>query len=180
MKEHNRLHRCDTKVGQETINEFQLDLIQGFLEEGNKSVRLRAYVIQKSQTNPDVWNQMLIFLALARMTPKGLSFSPSSAIDEVWHQLILCTREYCALCRDVGVGIIHHVPDGLSEGEPLPQWLSGDGVEKFLDGKIPEFVPDFWREKETVQRSADYGSESGEFPTGPREQGIVCGNSRDD
>lgn len=53
--------------------------------------------------------EVLRFLMLSRDSPRPLT--PSVAIDLAWHELILCTRPYAALCVRLG-GFVHHDPGG--------------------------------------------------------------------
>lgn len=64
-------------------------------------------------------DQALAFLAAAAANP-GEGLSPSKLVDLGWHQLILSTKDYAALCDRLGGGFIHHVPDDAPGGKPAP------------------------------------------------------------
>ncbi len=43
------------------------------------------------------------------------SLTPSESVDRAWHELILCTREYAALCVDTFGNFVHHDPGGTDD-----------------------------------------------------------------
>ena len=57
--------------------------------------------------------EVLRFLALTGMADGGLT--PSPRVDDAWHEVILCTREYAALCQRYFGRFVHHDPGGSDE-----------------------------------------------------------------
>ncbi len=57
--------------------------------------------------------EVLRFLALTGHAPGGLT--PSPRVDDAWHELILCTREYAALCQRYFGRFVHHDPGGSDD-----------------------------------------------------------------
>jgi len=55
---------------------------------------------------------------------------PSRQIDDVWHELILCTREYQKFCEEFLGTFIHHSPE--LPGEEVTTNLYSQGYEKTL------------------------------------------------
>ena len=81
--------------------------------------------------------EVLRFLALTGLSEVGLT--PSPRVDDAWHEIILCTREYEALCQRYFSRFVHHDPGGSEElnrhrfletlrlynlhfGSPDPRW----------------------------------------------------------
>lgn len=54
--------------------------------------------------------EVLRFLALTGHATRGLT--PSPRVDDAWHELILCTREYAAVCQRYFGRFVHHDPGG--------------------------------------------------------------------
>jgi hypothetical protein len=54
--------------------------------------------------------EVLRFLALTGLAEGGLT--PSPRVDDAWHEIILCTREYAALCQRYFGRFVHHDPGG--------------------------------------------------------------------
>ena len=94
--------------------------------------------------------EVLRFLALTADADTGLG--PSQRVDDVWHELILCTREYRALCDRYFGRFIHHDPGGATElsrrrfretirryaltyGPPDPEWW-GRGRPSRAPGRL--------------------------------------------
>ena len=60
-----------------------------------------------------------------------LLLSPSGEVDVVWHQAVLSTRRYAALCGDLG-GFIEHDPDGaLPENHAAQQRRYGSTLAAY-------------------------------------------------
>lgn len=59
------------------------------------------------------------FIALVTLDP-GKSYGMVEAVDEVWHQHLLNTRDYLEMCNAVMGGVIHH------EQQPLDTALGPD------------------------------------------------------
>lgn len=59
------------------------------------------------------------FIALVALNPER-SYGVVEAVDEVWHQHLLNTRDYLAMCDAVMGGVIHH------EQQPLDTMLGPD------------------------------------------------------
>lgn len=57
--------------------------------------------------------EVLRFLALTERCDGGLT--PSPRVDLAWHEIILCTREYAALCQRYFGRFMHHDPGGSDE-----------------------------------------------------------------
>lgn len=54
--------------------------------------------------------EVLRFLALTGHANAGLT--PSPRVDDAWHEMILCTREYADLCQRYFGRFVHHDPGG--------------------------------------------------------------------
>lgn len=57
--------------------------------------------------------EVLRFLALTGLSDAGLT--PSPRVDDAWHEIILCTREYDALCQRYFGRFVHHDPGGSDD-----------------------------------------------------------------
>lgn len=57
--------------------------------------------------------EVLRFLALTGLAEGGLT--PSPRVDDAWHEIILCTREYAALCQRYFGRFVHHDPGGTED-----------------------------------------------------------------
>lgn len=57
--------------------------------------------------------EVLRFLALTGRSEVGLT--PSPRVDDAWHEIILCTREYSALCQRYFGRFVHHDPGGSED-----------------------------------------------------------------
>lgn len=57
--------------------------------------------------------EVLRFLALTGLSEVGLT--PSPRVDDAWHEIILCTREYDALCQRYFGRFVHHDPGGSDD-----------------------------------------------------------------
>jgi hypothetical protein len=85
--------------------------------------------------------EVLRFVSLAAHASAALerSLTPSVTVDDAWHELILCTREYHRLCLEHFNRFVHHDPGGdeaqnraqfrdtlrlyaLYFGRPDPRW----------------------------------------------------------
>lgn len=95
-------------------------------------------------TGPDVEALLIevlrfVNLAAHARAQLGTSLTPSVMIDDAWHELILCTREYRDLCTQQFGRFVDHDPGGddelnrsrfratlqlyaLSFGNPDPRW----------------------------------------------------------
>lgn len=64
----------------------------------------------------------------------------SEAVDEVWHDLILFTREYAAFCEEHVGKFLHHSPN--TEGNPVDKSSVGNFFDGYsqLYGSMPEHV----------------------------------------
>ena len=73
--------------------------------------------------------------------------SPSSALDEVWHLLMLRPRLYASVCRSLGVAeLIDHDPRLALEGHSTRLKATIKAYKRAF-GVRPPFV---WREKDEV------------------------------
>jgi len=68
--------------------------------------------------------EALKFLSAAA-TPGKPRMVPGRLVDAAWHALILDTRLYESICRQMGVGFIHHNPDPESSGWNKPGVYEG-------------------------------------------------------
>lgn len=58
---------------------------------------------------PEAVAEFRRYIALVVLGHRGLGV-PGPEVDEVWHALILFTRDYARFCEQLGAGFIHHVP----------------------------------------------------------------------
>lgn len=79
------------------------------------------------------------YMALVGLGYRGLGML-SPEVDEVWHALILFTREYADFCQQAFGTFIHHVP------RTSRTTLSADGAETFRSAYAEVFgeVPMAW------------------------------------
>lgn len=63
----------------------------------------------------DVWRELLVFLALHRYTESDETLEPPAAVAVAWHQLLLYTHEYAAVCRELAGRFVHHWPKCVDE-----------------------------------------------------------------
>jgi hypothetical protein len=109
---------------------------------------------QYPQYSPLQWHQVLEGLRdwfrLAQLAKSRPLSMPSQAVDVVWHEFILFTRDYDAFCRAVLGRYLHHVPaesmrtplqahDGLRRA-----WRLACVIET-LDRKRPSRLPRLFR-----------------------------------
>jgi hypothetical protein len=57
--------------------------------------------------------EVLRFMELTRIAEGTLT--PSPRVDDVWHELILCTRQYAEYCRAHLGRFVHHDPGGSDD-----------------------------------------------------------------
>ncbi|MGX7829637.1 glycine-rich domain-containing protein [Actinokineospora sp. 24-640] len=74
------------------------------------SARLALDHPQVAPVAERIVDQALAFLAAVGRQP-GRGLVPSPMVDLGWHQLILDTRLYARLCRELAGEFVHHVPD---------------------------------------------------------------------
>ena len=99
--------------------------------------KLRAACDVEADGAFEAVREVLRFLALTERCEGGLT--PSPRVDLAWHEIILCTREYAALCQRYFGRFMHHDPGGSDElnhlrfrealrlynlhyGSPDPKW----------------------------------------------------------
>ncbi|MBL8004248.1 MAG: hypothetical protein JNL36_04030 [Candidatus Kapabacteria bacterium] len=70
----------------------------------------------------------------------GTSLSPAIKVDNTWHELILCTREYERICTQYFGKFIHHSPGG-NEQDNQTKFVKTLTLYALHFGKPPEF---FW------------------------------------
>jgi len=104
-----------------------------------KTIRIRL----KDLSDTEFWLQIeecLKFLYLISIY--GPSFIPlSKDLDEVWHELILQTREYAALCKRLPSGrFIHHASGSF--GEYLANRDSANEIRRMVQW-IPHYLKHF-------------------------------------
>ncbi|MDX6554679.1 MAG: hypothetical protein QOD86_874 [Miltoncostaeaceae bacterium] len=76
---------------------------------------------------------------------KGFVAMPSRAADDAWHEMILFTQEYMALCRGAFGRYLHHAPAGGEDGPDMAAgldhaWWLACGVEG-IDPDDPDRLP---------------------------------------
>lgn len=76
------------------------------------------------------------YMALVGLGYRGLGML-SPEVDEVWHALILFTREYADLCQQAFGTFIHHVP--RTSRTTLPADSSGNFLSAYAEvfGEVP-------------------------------------------
>lgn len=70
---------------------------------------------------------------------RGFVAMPSRAADDAWHEMILFTREYTALCRGAFGRYLHHAPAG---GEDGPDMEAGMATAWRLACQVEGIDPD--------------------------------------
>lgn len=50
------------------------------------------------------------FLALCAIDAGKTGYGINNPIDKLWHEFILCTKDYAKFCKEVGGKFIHHYP----------------------------------------------------------------------
>ena len=78
------------------------------------------------------------FLVLCA-TDRKKHYSPSKAVDTMWHQFILHSRDYFVFCELVG-GYIHHQPSDKSELNELTSTFEA------LKNKFNNIDERFWKQ----------------------------------
>jgi hypothetical protein len=68
------------------------------------------------------WTELLRFLIVCGQADGSLA--PSKRIDEVWHEVILHTRDYAALCTALCGHFIHHTPTAEPDPEAYTRTLA--------------------------------------------------------
>ncbi len=59
---------------------------------------------------PGILREVMRFLCLA--AGSGRALTPSRAVDDAWHEFILCTRSYGEFCARHFGRMVHHHPGG--------------------------------------------------------------------
>ncbi|WP_338846033.1 hypothetical protein V8J88_20060 [Massilia sp. W12] len=80
------------------------------------------------------------FLACSNAPGQQLEM-PSQAVDLLWHEFILCTRQYEDFCQRAFGRFLHHAPAGSgADGAILPSWRSACAAEN-INPQQPERMP---------------------------------------
>jgi hypothetical protein len=67
-------------------------------------------------------------------------FVPSAAVDEMWHEFILHTRDYAEFCTRNFRRFIHHVPDRDGGGKLLQPYLATIAALQSEFGSVDEQI----------------------------------------
>lgn len=70
----------------------------------------------------NAWIELLRFLTVCSKSERSLA--PSKRIDEIWHEVILYTREYATICSEVCGHFIHHIPTAERDPEAYERTLA--------------------------------------------------------
>lgn len=81
------------------------------------------------------------------------SLSPSILVDNAWHELILCTREYERVCNQYFGRFLHHSPGG-NESDNQTKFVKTLTLYALHFGKPPEF---FWGDTSNFDVPAQCG-----------------------
>jgi hypothetical protein len=99
--------------------------------------------------------EVLRFLALCAASDRPLT--PSRAVDDAWHELVLCTRTYARLCDTHFGRFLHHEP---SDDDPRHARQFADTLGRYhLRFGVPD--PRLWGEHPHLP-SADCGGCEGD------------------
>jgi hypothetical protein len=130
---------------QSTINARQVSWMKDFIDL-NPDACAKAYILCECTegNQKKLWAQLMIFLALACIVPKGKHLSCPPQIDTLWHRFILCTTAYADFCEDAGVNFIHHTPEEVFNLPPRAGSTPWTGITEFLNGRIPEYDERCW------------------------------------
>lgn len=110
--------------------------VKDFRSEGAIEYYSRSYGLSKSEAE-EHFVEMLKFLSLAAFNLDE-TITPSDQVDEMWHAMIIQTREYELLCNKLGLKIHHSTTAAPKReayttamklyrdefGEPHPVWVS--------------------------------------------------------
>jgi hypothetical protein len=112
------------------------DAVKDFRSHGAIEYYSRSYGLPK-QVAEEHFLELMKFLSIAAFN-RGDVITPSDQLDEMWHAMIIQTREYDALCERLGIRI-HHATTGSPRreaylnainlyraefGEPHPVWTT--------------------------------------------------------
>ncbi|MBI4440850.1 hypothetical protein HY639_01665 [Candidatus Woesearchaeota archaeon] len=98
-------------------------------------------VFQTQQDYQIVFSEFKKYVALIKTTGQSIPMT-SKAVDEVWHQFILFTREYHAFCDDMFGRYIHHAP--ATRSQPVAKADNFFFLYQSMYGPMPAV----WTEKE--------------------------------
>jgi hypothetical protein len=82
--------------------------------------RVRARLAREEHVSDVHWRNLLFELKRYFLLAALLRSAPmwSAAVDEIWHAMILHTREYEAFCRSFLDGFLHHAPNPSPQPDP--------------------------------------------------------------
>ncbi|OGZ63880.1 MAG: hypothetical protein A3A98_01170 [Candidatus Staskawiczbacteria bacterium RIFCSPLOWO2_01_FULL_40_39] len=110
------------------------ETVKDFRNEGAISYYARIFGLDQKTAN-EHFVEMLKFLCLACFHADNIT--PSDQLDEMWHAMIIQTKDYRQLSRRLGI-FVHHATTGSPQrtaylnaielykaefGEPYPVWL---------------------------------------------------------
>mgnify|MGYP001569688629 CR=1 FL=1 len=100
------------------------DSIQHFYRECPPALlaRLKERLVYSDGEARIAWTELLRFLIVCSQADGSLA--PSKLIDEVWHEAILHTRDYAALCMALCGHFIHHTPTAEPDPEAYTRTLA--------------------------------------------------------
>jgi hypothetical protein len=117
--------------------------LQEIHSEISNNIPILATKIQNAlQCNAEVANEVLteVLRFLWLIAYSDSSLSPSILVDNAWHELILCTREYERVCWQYFGKFLHHSPGG-NEQDNQTKFMKTLTLYALHFGKPPEF---FW------------------------------------
>ncbi|MEM9454254.1 MAG: hypothetical protein AAGF11_08755 [Myxococcota bacterium] len=95
--------------------------------------------------------EVLRFLSLVAEADQSLT--PSPRVDDAWHEMILCTREYADLCAQYFGRFMHHDPGG---GDALNRARFRETIRRYtLRFGTPD--PAWWGAPSPLSATADCG-----------------------
>jgi len=126
-----------------TVNQVEKSELRNILGEILKNVPILVTKIQdclycSADSSKDSLLEVLRFLWIISIS--GESLSPSKIVDDAWHELILCTREYERICSLYFTKFIHHSPGG-TESENQSKYRKTLTLYALHFGTPPEY---FW------------------------------------
>ena len=127
----------------------RLRFIAGYASADGITVRLKARYPHLSESErPRVIEGLRSYFTLVARHGPRLAM-PSRAVDSVWHDFLLYTREYAAFCRLAFGRFFHHAPfeslpsREMAEASLSAIWLDACGAEN-IDPLFPERLPELF------------------------------------
>lgn len=105
---------------------------------------LKHYAVSEAEAH-EIFTETLKWLWLCGTRNQTVPMlSPMGIVDEMWHNFMLCTKEYSAFCNKYFGHFIHHTPTLNDEEAELShdaQFLSGEAHNGFIPHVPPLTKP---------------------------------------